>query len=66
MLKLLPVDGGEYCIMQVTAGPPNEDIAFKIINRESENGYKRGFRCQFHNNIFQLWFHRDTDTEDEH
>ncbi|KAK3775852.1 hypothetical protein RRG08_041564 [Elysia crispata] len=34
-----------------------EDIAFKIVNREWEYSYKRGFRCQFHNNIFQLWFH---------
>ncbi|KAH8039957.1 hypothetical protein HPB51_009213 [Rhipicephalus microplus] len=33
------------------------DIAFKIVNREWEYSYKRGFRCQFHNNIFQLWFH---------
>merc|ERR1712088_51545 len=28
-----------------------------LINKEWEYGYKRGFRCQFHNNIFQLWFH---------
>ena len=55
--KLLPVENGEYCILRVTAGPPYEDIAFKIVNREWEYGYKRGFRCQFHNNIFQLWFH---------
>jgi hypothetical protein len=39
------------------SGPPYEDIAFKIVNKEWEYGYKRGFRCQFHNNIFQLWFH---------
>ena len=43
--------------MQVMAGPPYEDIAFKIVIRESEYGYKSGFRCQFHNIIFQLWFH---------
>jgi len=55
--KLMPVENGEYCILRVTAGPPYEDIAFKIVNREWEYGYKRGFRCQFHNNIFQLWFH---------
>ncbi len=34
-----------------------QDIAFKIVNREWEYSYKRGFRCQFQNNIFQLWFH---------
>ena len=47
----------DFCILRIHAGPPYEDIAFKIVNREWEFGYKRGFRCQFHNNIFQLWFH---------
>ena len=61
--KLIPCGGGgtgtdkEFCILKIHAGPPYEDIAFKIVNREWECGYKRGFRCQFHNNIFQLWFH---------
>jgi len=54
---LVPTDDGDFCILKVVAGPPYEDIAFKIVNREWEYGYKRGFRCQFHNNIFQLWFH---------
>ena len=44
-------------ILRISAGPPYEDIAFKIVNKEWEYVYKRGFRCQFHNNIFQLWFH---------
>ncbi|XP_045465411.1 cactin [Harmonia axyridis] len=47
----------EFTILRFHAGPPYEDIAFKIVNREWEYSYKRGFRCQFHNNIFQLWFH---------
>ena len=47
----------DFCTLRIHAGPPYEDIAFKIVNREWEFGYKRGFRCQFHNNIFQLWFH---------
>lgn len=34
-----------------------QDIAFKVVNREWEYSYKRGFRCQFQNNIFQMWFH---------
>ena len=50
-------DNTDFCIMRIHAGPPYEDIAFKIVNREWEYGYKRGFRCQFQNNIFQLWFH---------
>lgn len=50
-------DNREFAILRFHAGPPYEDIAFKIVNREWEYSYKRGFRCQFHNNIFQLWFH---------
>ncbi|XP_029347145.1 cactin-like [Acyrthosiphon pisum] len=49
-------DNPEFAVLRFHAGPPHEDIAFKIVNREWES-YKRGFRCQFHNNIFQLWFH---------
>ncbi|CAG7838096.1 unnamed protein product [Allacma fusca] len=50
-------DNPDFAILRFKAGPPYEDIAFKIVNREWEYSYKRGFRCQFHNNIFQLWFH---------
>jgi len=50
-------DNRDFAVLRVHAGPPYEDIAFKIVNREWEYGYKRGFKCQFHNNIFQLWFH---------
>jgi len=55
--KMIPTEDGDFCILHINAGPPYEDIAFKIVNKEWEYGYKRGFRCQFHNNIFQLWFH---------
>ncbi|XP_013097556.2 splicing factor Cactin [Stomoxys calcitrans] len=50
-------DNPDFAILRFRAGPPYEDIAFKIVHREWEFSYKRGFRCQFHNNIFQLWFH---------
>ncbi|CAG0914786.1 unnamed protein product [Notodromas monacha] len=50
-------DQGDFAILRFKAGPPYEDIAFKIVNREWEYSYRRGFRCQFHNSIFQLWFH---------
>ncbi|KAF5398142.1 Cactin protein cactus binding domain C terminal [Paragonimus heterotremus] len=51
------VNSRDFAILRFTAGPPYEDIAFKIVNREWEYSYKHGFRCQFQNNIFQLWFH---------
>ena len=50
-------DNKDFGILRFHAGPPYEDIAFKIVNREWEYSYKKGFRCQFHNNIMQLWFH---------
>jgi len=50
-------DNSDFAILRFRAGPPYEDIAFKIVNREWEYSYKKGFRCQFHNNIMQLWFH---------
>ncbi|XP_053950949.1 splicing factor Cactin [Anastrepha ludens] len=50
-------DNADFAVLRFHAGPPYEDIAFKIVHREWEFSYKRGFRCQFHNNIFQLWFH---------
>ncbi|VDK25450.1 unnamed protein product [Taenia asiatica] len=53
-----PCDGEpDFEILRFIAGPPYEDIAFKIVSREWEYSYKHGFRCQFHNTIFQLWFH---------
>lgn len=55
---LTPIeDNKDFAILRFKAGPPYEDIAFKIVNREWEYSYKHGFRCQFQNNIFQLWFH---------
>lgn len=50
-------DNPEFAYIRFTAGPPYEDICFKIVNREWNYSYKSGFRCQFQNNILQLWFH---------
>ncbi len=50
-------DNPEFAILKFSGGPPYEDIAFKVVNREWELAHKHGFRCQFQNNVFQLWFH---------
>lgn len=43
-----PLEGSkDFAMLRFHAGPPYEDIAFKIVNREWEYSYKRGFRCQF-------------------
>ncbi|CAF3079483.1 unnamed protein product [Rotaria socialis] len=49
-------DNKDFLIIKFHAGPPYEDIAFKIVNKEWNQSNKNGFRCQFQNNIFQLWF----------
>uniref|UniRef100_A0A1I7XX41 Splicing factor Cactin n=1 Tax=Steinernema glaseri TaxID=37863 RepID=A0A1I7XX41_9BILA len=46
----------DFAIIRFKAGPPYEDIAFKIVNREWEINHKHGYKCQFHNSVFQLWF----------
>lgn len=50
-------DDPEFAILRFKAGPPYEDIAFKVVDREWECSNRHGFRCQFYNNIFQLYFH---------
>ncbi|KAI8820011.1 cactus-binding C-terminus of cactin protein-domain-containing protein [Fimicolochytrium jonesii] len=44
-------------ILRFKAGPPYEDIAFKIVNREWEYSHKKGFRSSFDRGVLQLWFH---------
>ena len=46
----------EYCTIVFHAGPPYEDIAFKIVNNEWETNHKKGFRCRFEKGIFSLYF----------
>ncbi|CAO2629830.1 Cactin [Lemmus lemmus] len=50
-------DNRDFAILRFHAGPPYEDIAFKIVSGEWEYSQRHGFRCQFANGIFQLWFH---------
>ena len=48
--RMQPVGGdeqGAYCILRFSAGPPYEDVAFKIVRKEWEFGPRRGFRCMF-------------------
>jgi len=49
-------DNPEFSILRFKAGAPYEDIGFKVVNKEWECSNRHGFRCQFYNNIFQLWF----------
>ncbi|KAL0310118.1 UNVERIFIED_CONTAM: Cactin [Sesamum radiatum] len=40
-------DSTETCIIRFHAGPPYEDIAFRIVNKEWEYSHKKGFKCTF-------------------
>lgn len=43
-------------LLRFSAGPPYEDIAFRIVNREWEYSHKRGFRNSFDRGVLQLHF----------
>ncbi|KDQ20702.1 hypothetical protein BOTBODRAFT_50767 [Botryobasidium botryosum FD-172 SS1] len=43
-------------LLYFTAGPPYEDIAFRVVNREWEYSHKRGFRSSFDRGCLSLWF----------
>jgi hypothetical protein len=55
-----PADSDEFCIIRFHAGPPYEDIAFKIINREWNRSRRRGFRCTFERGVLSLYFNFNT------
>ncbi|ORX91735.1 hypothetical protein K493DRAFT_317098 [Basidiobolus meristosporus CBS 931.73] len=48
---------GETVFIRFVAGPPYEDIAFRIVNREWEYSHKKGFRSSFDRGVLQLHFH---------
>lgn len=49
-------DNPGVCIITFKAGPPYEDLAFKIVNRQWEHSHRRGYRCSFDKGILRMWF----------
>ncbi|KAL3159310.1 hypothetical protein ABBQ32_011264 [Trebouxia sp. C0010 RCD-2024] len=47
---------GSTCMLRIHAGPPYEDCAFRIINKEWEYSHKKGFKCTFERGILHLYF----------
>lgn len=47
---------GETCYIRFHAGPPYEDIAFRIVNKEWEYSHKKGFKCTFERGILHVYF----------
>ncbi|XP_051211870.1 splicing factor Cactin-like [Lolium perenne] len=50
-------ESDETCIIRFHAGPPYEDVAFRIVNKEWEYSRKGGFKCTFERGILHLNFH---------
>lgn len=50
-------DSPDVSIITFKAGPPYEDVAFKIVNHPWERSHKRGYRCSFDRGVLQLWFY---------
>jgi hypothetical protein len=57
---LEPADSDEFCIIRFRAGPPYEDVAFKIINREWNKSRKQGFKSTFERGVLSLYFNFTT------
>jgi Cactus-binding C-terminus of cactin protein/Conserved mid region of cactin len=58
--RMEPTNTDGFCIIRFTAGPPYEDIAFKIVNREWNRSRKRGFKCTFERGVLSLYFNFTT------
>jgi len=57
---LEPTKSKEFCIIRFRAGPPYEDVAFKIINREWNRSRKHGYKCTFERGVLSLYFNFKT------
>lgn len=53
---LEPSDSNDTAIIRFHAGPPYQDIAFKIINKQWDTHPYAGFKCVFDRGILQLHF----------
>lgn len=49
-------DSSDTVLLRFHAGPPYEDIAFKIVNKEWQLNHRFGFRVVFDRGVLQLYF----------
>lgn len=54
--RIEPADHRDFCILRFSAGPPYQDVAFKIVNREWDTVPRHGFLCRFDRGVFKLFF----------
>ena len=53
---LEPAEEKQFAILRFSAGPPYQDVAFKIINKQWHSGRFSGFKCIFERGVLQLHF----------
>ena len=46
----------DVCILRFSAGPPYEDIAFKIVNKEWDKHWRAGYTFKFERGVLHLHF----------
>lgn len=51
-----PEGNPDFVILRFMAGPPYEDVAFKIVRKEWEYSFKRGYKCVFDRGVLCLYF----------
>ncbi|KAM7255233.1 hypothetical protein ACFE04_020474 [Oxalis oulophora] len=49
-------DDVETCIIRFHAGPPYQDIAFRIVNKEWDCSHPNGFKTTFERGILRVYF----------
>ncbi len=49
-------DSPEFVIIRFHAGPPYQDVAFKIVNKEWKTQKRHGFKSVFERGILTLFF----------
>lgn len=54
-IRRIPGDD-ETVLLVFKAGPPYEDIAFRVVNKPWEMGRRKGFRNSFERGVLQLYF----------
>lgn len=56
--RVAPAGEEDTCVIRFVAGPPYEDVAFRIVDREWDYSAKRerGFRSCFEKGVLQVHF----------
>lgn len=54
--KLFPTENPELIVITFSAGPPYEDISFRLVNKQWDMADRKNFKCIFDRGILCLYF----------